>query len=355
VKRGLVVLDPDEVSPQERADRLARLQERMAVEGVTIALVYGDVHRSDDIGYLTNLCIYWNEGIVAVPAVGEPAFLMKLSPRVHPWMRTSSTVTDLRSGKSFRDLVAAFVDARPDGGPGVIGLVDAALWPAAAAAEVRAAAPGWEIRPLDGVVRDQRLAPSAAELALLREGGRLLSAALDAAAEPGLLDGDRVAAVERGLRGGGYTDVQAELVHGPDGVAAIDVVGQFRFGWLRAARLVGTAAWTAAVEAAQRAAVAAVASGMTSAVAAAAAERDLGGLPEGAVAHVTCVHQADLATGGDHASGAEELRPGAVVAVGVEVLFADGGRVVVADTVHVTADATISLVQTPSSVGTEQP
>ena len=55
MKRGLVVLDPDEVSPQERADRLARLQERMAAEGVTIALVYGDVHRSDDIGYLTNL------------------------------------------------------------------------------------------------------------------------------------------------------------------------------------------------------------------------------------------------------------------------------------------------------------
>ena len=342
MKRGLVVLDPAEVPPQERVDRIARLHEQLAAEGVTIALVYGDVHRSDDIGYLTNLCIYWNEGIVAVPVAGDPAFLMKLSPRVHPWMRTSSMVTDLRSGKSFRDLVAKLVDGAE---PGVIGLVDAELWPATAAADVRAGAPGWEVRPLGGVVREQRLAPSAAELALLREGGQLLAAAIDAAAEPGLHDGERLAAVERGLRGGGYTDVQADVVHGPDGVAAIDVIGQYRFGWLRAARLVGTAAWTGAVESALRAACAAVAPGVTAAAPAATAGRELTGLPDDAVAHVTVVHQADVSTGGDHASGADELRPGAVVAVGVEVLFSDGGRVTVADTVHVRTDATASLVK----------
>jgi Xaa-Pro aminopeptidase len=339
MKRGLVVLDPAEVPEQERPERVARLQRRLTEEGVTIGLVYGDVHRSDDIGYLTNLCIYWNEGILAVPAEGDPAFLMKLSPRVHPWMRRSSTLTDLRSGKGFPALVQGLVE---DKEPGVLGLVDAALWPATAVEEVRAAAPGWEVRALGGVVREQRLVPSAAELALLGEAAGHLATALDAGTAPDLPDGERIALLEQALRGAGYTDLMVEVVHGPDGVSAVEVTGQFRFGWLRAARLVAppagaaVAPWAAAVQNALAAARGAVAPGVAAAVPAATAENAFTtGLPAGAIAHATVVHQADLSTGGDYASPDEELPAGAVVVVGVEVLFPDGGRVAVADTVRV--------------------
>ena len=250
MKRGLVVLDTAEVPEQERPDRVARLQRRLKDEGVTIGLVYADVHRSDDVGYLTNLCIYWNEGILAVPAEGDPAFLMKLSPRVHPWMRRSSTLTDLRSGKGFTALVQGFVENAAE--PGVIGLVDAALWPTTTVDEVRAAAPGWDVRPLGGLVREQRLVPSAAELGLLGTATGHLSTALDAVLGPDLPDGERIALLEQALRGAGYTDLMVEVVHGPDGVSAVEATGQFRFSWLRAARLVTPAAgapqWAASLQ-----------------------------------------------------------------------------------------------------------
>jgi Creatinase/Prolidase N-terminal domain len=333
VKRGLVVLDPGEVSEAERAGRLLRLQRRLAAEGVTIALDYADVHRSDDLAYLTNLCLYWNEGILAVPVVGEPTFLMKLSPRVHPWMRRSSTLTDLRSGKGFTGLVEGLLEGIE---PGVLGLVDAGLWPATAVEEVRAAAPGWEIRPLGGLVREQRLVPSAAERALLRDAQAHLDGALTAAAAAS--EGERVAVVERALRGAGFTDVLAEVVHGPGGVAAVDVTGQYRFCWVRGARLVGaTPSWVAGLDEALAAAVAAVAPGVAASVPVAAGEGALGGLPAGAVGSVAVVHQADLSTGGDYADPAEPLPAGAVVVVGVEVLFPDGGRVAVTETVPVEA------------------
>ncbi|GAA1318553.1 aminopeptidase P family N-terminal domain-containing protein [Pseudonocardia xinjiangensis] len=339
MKRGLVVLDSAEVPEQERPGRVARLQQRLTDEGVTLGLVYADVHRSDDLGYLTNLCIYWNEGILAVPAEGEPAFLMKLSPRVHGWMRRSSTLTDLRSGKGFTALVQGLVENREQG---VIGLVDAALWPATAVEEVRAAAPGWEVRPLGGLVREQRLVPSTAELDLLGRAAAALRTALDAGTAPDLPDGERIAILEQALRGAGYTDLMVEVVHGPDGVSAVEVTGQYRFGWLRVARLVAPHAgvalpsWAAAVQNALAAARGAVAPGVRAAAPAAAAENAFTtGLPSGAVLHATVVHQADLSTGGDYASPDEELAPGAVVVVGVEVLFPDGGRVAVADTVRV--------------------
>ncbi|OLT18716.1 hypothetical protein BJF78_01125 [Pseudonocardia sp. CNS-139] len=152
------------------------------------------------------------------------------------------------------------------------------------------------------------------------------------------VDVERVALLEQVLRGAGFTDVFAEVGHGPDGVAAVDVTGQYRFCWVRGARLVeGPAvAWTAGLGPALAAAVAAVAPGASPAGVAEAAE-PVPGLPPGAVGRVTVVHQADLSTGGDHADATEPLPSGAVVVVGVEVLFPDGGRVAVTETVAVEA------------------
>ena len=180
MKRGLVLFDPAEIPVDEWRGRVAAVQRELAASGTDVALIYGDVSRSDDIAYLTNLCVYWNEGILAVPAHGAPVFLTKLSPRVHPWMRLISTVTEIRSGRSFAELVAAFLSP---GDGGTVGLIEADLWPAAVAAQIRQALAGWEVRPLDGLVRAQRQTPSPAEVALLgRAAASLADTAADAAA-----------------------------------------------------------------------------------------------------------------------------------------------------------------------------
>jgi hypothetical protein len=83
--------------------------------------------------------------------------------------------------------------------------------------------------------------------------------------------------------------------------------------------------------------VSAVAPGVAASVPVVAGETALTGLPPGAVGHVTCTHQADLSTGGDYADPAEPLPDGAIVVLGVEALFPDGGRVAVTETVSVEA------------------
>ena len=199
MKRGLVVRDRSEIADAEWDGRIDAVQSVMADQGLDFVLVYGDVFRSDDIGYLTNLCIYWNEGVVAVPAQGPPLFLTKLSQRVHSWMRLTSTMTDLRSGKTFGDLVTGLV---AEGGTGTLGLVDADLWPASIVDEIREAIPGWDLRMLGSLVRDQRAIPSPAEIELLRTGAAILSNAVDTASAPGLSTTERIASLERDIRGG---------------------------------------------------------------------------------------------------------------------------------------------------------
>ena len=172
MKRGLVLFDPAEIPADEWRGRVAAVQRELAASGTDVALIYGDVSRSDDIAYLTNLCVYWNEGILAVPAHGDPVFLTKLSPRVHPWMRLISTVTEIRSGRSFAELVATFLGP---GDGGTVGLVEAELWPAAVAAEIRQALADREVRPLGGLVRALRQVPSPAEVALLSRAAASLA------------------------------------------------------------------------------------------------------------------------------------------------------------------------------------
>jgi Xaa-Pro aminopeptidase len=349
VKRGLVVLDPAEVPASEWQARTDTLQTRLAAEGVDFALVYGDVFASDDIAYLTNLCIYWNEGMLAVPASGENVFLTKLSPRVHPWMRRISTVERIESGKSFGALVTKLLEEHPKV---TVGLVDAPRWPAAVIDEVRAALPGRRVRELPSLVRDQRAVASGHELALLRRGAEVVGRAAEQATADGsgLDPYGRTAVVERIVRGAGFLDVQVNTCEAPDGVACLQVTGQFRTGWLHASRLAETTgkAWPGALRDALDAAVRGARAGATLETLGAAASPALAGLPEGADARVSWVNQADLASAGEYRGRAadEPLVSGAVVAVTVDVLFEAGGYAALADTVLVTPAGSDNLTRT---------
>ena len=71
MKRGLVVLDPAEIPPGELEQRVGALQAELRARGLAAALVYADVYHSGDLGYLSNICLYWNEALLAVPADGQ--------------------------------------------------------------------------------------------------------------------------------------------------------------------------------------------------------------------------------------------------------------------------------------------
>ena len=379
MKRGLVLLDPAEIPESQWRDRVATLQGRMRAEGVDVALIYGDVSRSDDVAYLTNLCIYWNEGILAVPADGDPVFLTKLSPRVHPWMRRVSTITDIRSGKSFGALAAGYLEPPDGAAASTVGLVDAPLWPSAVIEEIAAevtAGPGRRLKHLGALVREQRLVPSEHELALLRRAARLLAAAADEAGRPGVPAAERIAVTERELRGAGFLDVLARTAAAADGTGSLQVTGQYRNAWVHVGRLVtdgpgagaagaaggaaggathgaarGAAAgeagttWPTAMRDALAAAVGAAADGVTAAHLATVAEPALAGLPASTGYGVRWVNQADMATGGEYADYPPSLPmpAGSVVVITVEAEFPDGRTAAVADTVLIGNDGAESL------------
>ncbi|WIX98697.1 aminopeptidase P family N-terminal domain-containing protein [Amycolatopsis mongoliensis] len=336
MKRGLHVLDPAETPDQEWQERVATLQRTMAAQGIDVALVYGDVSRSDDLAYLTNLCLYWNEGVLAIPADGSVTFLTKLSLRVQNWMRASSKVTEFSGGKNFAELVAKYLVGRKNG---TLGLVDAALWPADVAGEIVATVPGWEVRRLDGLVREQRLVPSATETELLRAAGRILDDAAAKATVEGSTAGSRVETVERALRGGGFLDLYPSSLSTSDGVTSFGVTGQYRMHWVHASRVLGDGVgWPGVLQDALSAAISAARTGATVGSLAEAAAPALAKLPDGAEAEVRWVNQADLSTGGEFRAQdpAAVLADGEAGAVSVEVAFADGGNAAVAETVRVT-------------------
>jgi hypothetical protein len=353
MKRGLVQRDPNEISDAEWAGRTTALQAELDRAGLDLALVYGDVFRSDDIGYLTNLCIYWNEGILAVPREGESAFLTKLSPRVQTWMRKVSTVNDLRSGRSFTQLLSEFVADRP---AGTVGFVDAALWPAGTLAELREALSGWEVRLLGPVVGARRDAPTAAEVALLRQAGSILAGVIDSAGSDERTMAERVADVELALRSNGFTDVYVHPESASGGLSSLEVFGQYRNLWVCAGRAYADGAGAggseaaqiqAALDAAAVAASAAARAGATESVLTGAAREHLAALPADAVATIRSVNQADLNTRGElHAHDeAAPLADGSVVAVFAEVCLADGTSASVVDTVLVTSERGESLTR----------
>ncbi|HMG61366.1 MAG TPA: hypothetical protein VK599_00310, partial [Streptosporangiaceae bacterium] len=148
----------------------------------------------------------------------------------------------------------------------------------------------------------------------------------------------------------GFLDVQVTRSSTSDGVECVQVTGQFRTGWLHAARFAGSAAWTLALDDALAAAVSAAKAGASVEDLAEAAGPALAALPEGANAQVGWVNQADLSSRGEYRSRTGIMAAGQVGAVTVDVLFADGGYAAVADTVLITSGEAQSLTGTTGSV-----
>lgn len=330
MKRGLVEAAGPNRDVYEA--RLDRLREHLRAAGVQAGLIYGDVYRSDDIAHLTNLAIYWNEGVVAVPVDGPPVFLAKLSKRVHPWMQRTSIFTDLRASQKLPELIGSYFDELA---PGTVGFVDRAWWPADLVDGVVAAAPGRDYIDLPDMVRRERLVPDELDRADLERAGSLVAAGLAGAAAATGDVADRLAALELAARGGGARDVLASCREVPAGVQ-IECTVQFANVWARGARLVGNS--DRSLDSLESAAAALRAGARLADVQAAVAGD----------ATVSIVSHCDLATGGDLrglADAAEPLPEGAAVTLAVST-----GGVTVADTYVVQSDGATPITQQTTEV-----
>lgn len=344
MKRGLIARDPSDAVRASAEQRVTAVRERVREAGCVVGLVYGDVSRSDDISYLGTLCVYWNEGILAVPADGDVAFITKLSPRVHPWMRASSTVTDLRSGPNLPKLIGGLLEDLQAEPQPRIGLVERDWWPSGLLADIAAAFPEAELADLGDVVRAARLVPDAGELDLLRRAGVVAGEAVQSAIDlEGSAPAARIGEIERRVRRAGMTDLFAVAEEAPDGSVTTGAVVQLQHLWLRAARSGGGALAEHATVGAARA-TAALRDGVTEAEVAQAA-RD--GVPADVTLTTVCVRHVDLTPVGDGRRPSDvdgPLRAGEVVAVAVTASD-DRAQATVADTHLLSDDGATALTR----------
>jgi Creatinase/Prolidase N-terminal domain len=331
VKRGLVEAAAPHRDVYEA--RLERLREYLRAAGAQVALIYGDVYRSDDIAHLTNLAIYWNEGVVAVPVDGPPVFLAKLSKRVHPWMERTSILTDLRASQKLPELIGSYFEELA---PGTVGFIDRAWWPADLVDGVTAAAPGRDFVDLPDAVRRERLVPDELDRADLERAGSLVAAGLAAAAAAATGDvADQLAALELAARGGGARDVLASCRESAAGVQ-VDCTVQFANVWARGARVEGD---RSGLQDALEAGAEALHAGARLADVQAVLGPDVS---------VSIVSHCDLATGGDLrglADAAEPLPESATVTLAVAA-----GGATVADTYVVRSDGATPITQQTTEV-----
>ncbi len=330
MKRGLVQAAGGHRDVYEA--RLERLREQVRAAGAQVALIYGDVYRSDDIAHLTNLCIYWNEGVVAVPLDGPPVFLAKLSKRVHPWMQRTSILTDLRASQKLPELIGSYLEEL---GPRTIGFVDRAWWPAELVDGIVAAAPGRSFVDLPDAVRNQRLVPDELDCADLERAGSLVAAGLAAAVAATGDVAERLAALELATRGGGARDVLASCRE-IGACVQIDCAVQFANVWARGACVEGD---DDGLREALEAAALALCADVRLADIQAVVDPDVA---------VSIVSHCDLATGGDLRGlfdSAQPLPEGAAVTLAVAT-----AETVVADTYLVQSDGATSITRRVTEV-----
>lgn len=342
MKRGLAVLDPAEVTEEEYRQRIDQVRGLAQDAGLDAVVIYGDVSRSDDVAYLTNLMLYWNETALVVPQEGDPVLLTKLSPRVHGWMHRTAVLHEVRSTK---DIAAAVAEYSHENAISSLAIVEHDIWPEDILDRLRSAAPDLKLMPWGPVIREHRSLPSAATLELLTSAGSVMRDALQAVADADQLDETTIfSLLDLHGRRGGFADVLVETDTTPDGGLSTRVAAQYRYIWVGASRVWSDSPIRTRLEEAQRAVAAALRAGVRPEELEQVAAAQLEGV-DGEV-DLTVIDHVDLSTFGDvpESAGFDPLpiRAGSVIAVLLSVTT-DGTRAEIGDTYHVTGDGAEAL------------
>src|SRR2546428_761826 len=81
-----------------RADAVRRFLRERALPALVI---YSDMWRSNEARFFSNFMPYFNRGLLILPCDFPPTLLCGLSPRVYGWIRSVTTVQDVRPAGNF--------------------------------------------------------------------------------------------------------------------------------------------------------------------------------------------------------------------------------------------------------------
>jgi hypothetical protein len=170
MRRGLMGWSEADLPVAVLSQRLSRLQAGLEKEGLGGLVLYTNLARPAAVSFLTGFTPYWSEGLLFVPASGEPVFATALSKRVSGWIRS---VMPIGSIENTPQPAAAIGQKLAKANVGRIGVVELDLFPAAQASLLMGNDGAVGLNDATALFRSVRIRVDATEIALARRADDL--------------------------------------------------------------------------------------------------------------------------------------------------------------------------------------
>jgi Xaa-Pro aminopeptidase len=211
LKRGLSTWDPGRAPQAEFQIRLDALRAAMAGRHLDALVIYGDNYSFADLCYLTHYFPKVRGGVAVVPRDGAVSLLLNIGSRDVPFAKTLTWVEDVRASN---DVGADSAKLLKEKGLSAakIGLADSGGgFPLPQLEEMKGLLPRATWEDCASMLQSQRLVKRPAELAAMREAGRVLKEICESAGA--FIRADRkeyeiVADIDRLARDKGVEDIR---------------------------------------------------------------------------------------------------------------------------------------------------
>lgn len=243
MKRGWIAWDHTELPRTAFEARLKAVSKVLSEMDLPALVIYTDVWRSNHARQLVNFMPYWNRSLLVIPRNASPILICALSPRVYPWIRSTSVVDDIRPGG---DPGAVLLRLSAEKGWNRIGVVDLARIPSGIYSSISTS----RIQAVDVPAHDLfASAPDEYELTMRKRAATMVREILGEELPPtaGGVDYRLVGNLEKKLRRAGAEDLVILLTDGEfcplppcgsilDNSFSVAVALEYRGHWVRVSR-----------------------------------------------------------------------------------------------------------------------
>lgn len=210
MRRGLIVWNPEEITRAALDARLERLRAALPGDGLDAIILYTNFVRPAAVAYMSSFSPYWADGLLFIPAAGEPIFSTSMSTRMNGWIRTVNPVGDVVNTRRPGVHVGTWLNDHPD--VRKVGVVEIDGLPAGIYDDLAATAPQVSLVDATGLFADYRGHVDATEHALLSRAAALAEEGLAAVDPRTMADaGAAVGRVEQVARLGGAEEAYVAI------------------------------------------------------------------------------------------------------------------------------------------------
>jgi Creatinase/Prolidase N-terminal domain len=170
MRRGLMGWSETDLPEAALRQRLSRLQAGLKAAGFGGVVLYTNHARPAAVSFLTGFTPYWSEGLLFVPASGEPVLAVALSKRVAGWIRSVMPVGEI---ENTPEPAAAIGRGLADAGIRKLGVVELDMFPGAQAGRLTRSDSAVSLEDASALFRSVRVGVDAAEIAFARRADAL--------------------------------------------------------------------------------------------------------------------------------------------------------------------------------------